>query len=100
MAADVMPQWPDRKKTSPGSGGVPVDGQRDELSTGSGGVPVLEAEETQSQDSFETATSQGYRTEEEEVQDFSISMVHLGWLNEELKSNDWVKVMDQPPVRL
>ena len=27
-------------------------------------------------------------------------MVHLGWLNEELKSKDWVKVMDQPPVRV
>ena len=27
-------------------------------------------------------------------------MVNLGWLNEDLKSNDWVKVMDQPPVRV
>ena len=50
---------------------------------------------------FETAISQGHRTDEEEENwDTSISMVHLGWLNVELKSNDWVKVMDQPPVRI
>ena len=32
--------------------------------------------------------------------DIPISMVHLGWLNVELKSEDWVKIMDQPPVRV
>ena len=64
-----------------------------------GGAITFDAEETFSQDSFETATSQGYRTEDE-AQDIPISMVHLGWLNVELKSDDWVKIMDQPPVRV
>ena len=27
-------------------------------------------------------------------------MVQLGWLNVELKSNDWVKIADQPSVRI
>ena len=99
LESELMPQWQE-EKTSPRSGGVPVYGQEDDLSLRSGGVPVHEEEEIQSQDSFETATSQGYRTEEDEAQDFSLSMVHLGWLNEELKSNDWVRVMDQPPVRV
>ena len=52
--------------------------------------------------SFETAMSQGYRTEddEEEEQNLEISMVTLGWLNEELRSDQWVKISDQPPVRI
>ena len=44
--------------------------------------------------------SQTWTEEEEENWDTSTSMVHLGWLNVELKSDDWVKVMDQPPVRI
>ena len=77
-----------------------MDGQKDDSGAESGGAPTLDAEESFSQDSFETANSQGYRTEEDEAQDIPISMVHLGWLNVELKSDDWVKVMDQPPVRV
>ena len=42
----------------------------------------------------------GYSTEEDEAQDLPISMVHLGWVNVELKSEDWVKIMDQPSVRV
>ena len=101
MAADETPHHRLNQQDSiPDEGGVPVDGQRDDLGAESGGAPTLDAEETFSQDSFETANSQGYRTEEDEAQDIPISMVHLGWLNVELKSDDWVKVMDQPPVRI
>ena len=32
--------------------------------------------------------------------ELSVSVVTLGWMNEELHSNDWVKVADQPPVEL
>ena len=60
------PQWQE-EELSPRSGGVPVYGQEDDLSRRSGGDPVHEKEEIHSQDSFETATSQGYRTEEDEA---------------------------------
>ena len=81
----------------PGSGGVSANGQVPVDEAGCGGALGFEQEEVLSQDSFQTATSQGYRTEEEEDQwDISISMVQLGWLNVELKSNDWVKIADQP----
>ena len=96
MAVDKL----NHPKSIPDSGGVPVAGQRSVLDAKSGGALTTDAEETFSQDSFETANSQGYRTEEDEAQDIPISMVHLGWLNVELKSDDWVKVMDQPPVRV
>ena len=99
LESKPLPQWHE-ERVSPREGEVPVYGQEDDLSRESGGVPVHEEEEIQSQDSFETATSQGYRTEEDEAQDFSLSVMHLGWLTEELKSKDWVKVMDQPPVRV
>ena len=47
-----------------------------------------------------TATSQGYRTEEDEgTSAFEVSMVRLGWQNDELI---WVKnlIEDQPAVRV
>ena len=81
----VMPKRQE-EGMSPGSGGASSSGDRED--------------DIQSQDSFETATSQGYRTEEDEGQEFSLSMVNLGWLSEGLRSDDWVKVMDQPPVRI
>ena len=97
MAADKLNQ----QDSIPDKGGVPpVTGQGRSLGAESGGALTLDAEETFSQDSFETANSQGYRTEEDETQDIPISMVHLGWLNVELKSDDWVKIVDQPPVRV
>ena len=78
-----------------------MDEQRNDLCAESGGALTLDAEESEKvQDSFETANSQGYRAEEDEAQDFPISMVHLGWLNVELKSDGWVKIMDQPPVQV
>ena len=57
----------------------------EESSAMSGGasIPGDKDEHIQSQDSFETATSQGYRTEEDDAQEFSIAMVRLGWMNEE-----------------
>ena len=96
MKADKLTQ----QDSIPDKGGVPVTGQGCGLGAESGGALTLDAEETFSQDSFETANSQGYRTEEDETQDIPISMVHLGWLNVELKSEDWVKIMDQPPVQI
>ena len=99
MAVDFQSQH--RRDYIPDSGGVSVSGQEPSAEANSGGALGFDQEEVLSQDSFETAISQGYRTEEEEENwDTSISMVHLGWLNVELKSDDWVKVMDQPPVRI
>ena len=94
MAAD------DQQDSIPDNGGVPVNGQANDLDADCGGAQAFDAEETFLQESFETAASQGYRTEEDEAQDLPISMVHLGWLNVKLKSEDWVKIMDQPPVRV
>ena len=53
-----------------------------------GGVSSSEEidEEIQSLDSFETVESQGYRTDEDDPQEFSVSMVSLGWMSEELKN--------------
>ena len=86
----------------PEFGGVSVNGQELDDEAESGGALGLGHEEVLSQDSFQSAISQGYRTEEEEEGqwDNSVSMVQLGWLNVELKSNDWVKIADQPSVRI
>ena len=90
-----------RRDNIPDSGGVSANGQVPADEAVSGGALGLEQDEVLSQDSFQSAMSQGYRTEEEEDQwDTSISMVQLGWLNVELKSNDWVKIADQPSVRI
>ena len=54
---------------------------------------MTEAEEldTMSDVSFATAASQGYRTEnEEKTHAFEVSMVPLGWQNDELTSDRWV----------
>ena len=53
-----------------------------------------------SEGSFATAESQGYRTEEEDTLTFEVSMVQLGWQNEELISDRWVKIADQPELRV
>ena len=94
MAVDFQSQH--RRDYIPDSGGVSVSGQEPSAEANSGGALGFEQEEVLSQDSFETAISQGYRTEEEEENwDTSISMVHLGWLNVELKSDDWVSFDSQ-----
>ena len=57
--------------------------------------------ENVSEASFATATSQGYRTEEDEgISAFEVSVVQLGWQNDELISDRWVKIEDQPAVRV
>ena len=56
--------------------------------------------DTMSEESFASAESQGYRTEEEETLTFEVSMIQLGWQNEELVSDRWVKIADQPEVRV
>ena len=76
LESEPMPQWQEEKAT-PRSGGVPVYGQEDDLSLRSGGAPVREGGGDPVTRQFETATSQGYRTEEDEAQDFLLSMVHL-----------------------
>ena len=48
---------------------------------------------------FRYAESQGHRTEEEDTLTFEVSMVQLGWQKEELISDRWVKIADQPEVR-
>ena len=67
----------------------------------------IHAEETEdlggvSDVNLETAVSQGYRTEDEEdiSQNFLFSMVELGWQNDELRSDRWAKIEDQPAVRI
>ena len=51
--------------------------------------------------SFETAESQGYRTEDDEdTHVFNASMIQLGWQHDELISDKWVKIEDQPAVRV
>ena len=70
------------------------------LNGGERGMPEAELE-TMSEVSFATAASQGYRTEDdEETHTFEASMVQLGWQNDELISDRWVKIEDQPSVRV
>ena len=66
------------------------------------GLGIVEPEENDamSEGSFATAASQGYRTEDEDMPTFEVSMVQLGWQNEELVSDRWVKIDDQPEVRV
>ena len=64
------------------------------------GIVEPEENDAMSEGSFATAASQGYRTEEDDVPTFEVSMVHLGWQNEELISDRWVKIEDQPEVRV
>ena len=71
----------------PHSGGEPRTKETDEL-------------DTMSEASFATAASQGYRTEDEEVSTFEVSMVQLGWQNDELISDRCVRIEDQPAVRV
>ena len=49
---------------------------------------------------FATAASQGYRTDEDDIPTFEVSMVRLGWQNEELVSDRWVRIEDHPEVRV
>ena len=63
--AENVPEWPEGEEVAIArNGGV--------------STPEDIEEDIQSQDSFETATSQGHRTEEDDAQEFSISMVNLG----------------------
>ena len=64
------------------------------------GNEELDENDVMSEASFATAESQGHRTEEEDTLTFEVSMVQLGWQNEELVSDRWVKVADQPEVRV
>ena len=64
------------------------------------GNEELDENDAMSEASFATAESQGHRTEEEDALTFEVSMVQLGWQNEELVSDRWVKVADQPEVRV
>ena len=57
-------------------------------------------DDAMSEESFASAESQGYRTEEEETLNFEVSMIQLGWQNEELVSDRWVRIADQPEVRV
>ena len=69
--------------------------------TGETGFEEIEEDEAMSEESFASAQSQGYRTEEEEeTLNFEVSMIQLGWQNEELISDRWVKIADQPEVRV
>ena len=83
-------------------GHVPPGKERDgqELDEKEVGIEELEENDTMSEVSFATAESQGHRTEEEDTLTFEVSMVQLGWQNEELVSDHWVKVADQPEVRV
>ena len=53
MAAD------DQQVSIPDNGGVPGNGQANDLDADCGGALAFDAEETFSQESFETAASQG-----------------------------------------
>ena len=72
------------------------EGQR----TGETGFEEIVENDTMSEESFASAESQGYRTEEEETLTFEVSMIQLGWQNEEPVSDRWVKIADQPEVRV
>ena len=62
------------------------EGQR----TGETGFDGIAEDDAMSEESFASAESQGYRTEEEETLNFEVSMIQLGWQNEELVSDRWV----------
>ena len=64
------------------------------------GIVESEENDAMSEGSFATAASQGYRTKDEDIPTFEVSMVQLGWQNEELVSDRWVKIEDQPEVRV
>ena len=51
------------------------------------GIVEIDNDDAMSEESFVSAASQGYRTEEEDNLTFEVSMVHLGWQNEELISD-------------
>ena len=68
--------------------------------TDGAGFEEIEENDTMSEGSFASAESHGYRTEEEETLTFEVSMIQLGWQNEELISDRWVKIADQPEVRV
>ena len=59
-----------------------------------------EENDTMSEGSFATTASQGYRTEDEEIPTLEVSLVPLGWQNEDPVSDRWVKIEDQPEVRV
>ena len=65
--------------------------------TGETGFEEIEEDDAMS---FASADSQGYRTDEEETLNFEVSLIQLGWQNEELVSDRWVKIADQPEVRV
>ena len=64
------------------------------------GVREDDLEEAMSETSFVSAVSEGYRTEEEDTLTFEVSMLQLGWQNEELVSDRWIRIEDQPEVRV
>ena len=63
------------------------------------GFEEIEENDTMSEGSFAFAESQGHRTEEDTLT-FEVSMIQLGWQNEELISDRWVQIADQPEVRV
>ena len=76
------------------------DYSRGQESGGETGCEEIVEDDAASEGSFASAESQGYRTEEEETLNFEVSMIQLGWQNEELVSDRWVKIADQPEVRV
>ena len=68
--------------------------------TGETGSEEIVENDTMSEESFASVESQGFRTEEEETLTFEVSLIQLGWQNEELVSDRWVKIVDQPEVRV
>ena len=71
-----------------------------ELDGPEAGFEEIGESDIMSEGSFASAESQGYRTEEEGTLTFEVSMIRLGWQNEELISDRWVKIADQPEVRV
>ena len=100
MATDAQSQ--PRRDDIPDSGGVSVNGQETIYgSCGRGSFGVLTKKMSSPRIVLRLPFLRAIEQRKKKKNwDTSISMVHLGWLNVELKSNDWVKVMDQPPVRI
>ena len=116
----LPPQAQQEDATPPQSGGAPESGGEEAASdqmmetclTGKGrayspqdggedGKAETEELEDVSEASFATATSQGYRTEEGvDISAFEVSMIQLGWQNDELISDRWVRIEAQPAVRV
>ena len=77
-----MPREQSLSHVLPGKGGA-----RKEDDASGPGIAEVEENEAMSECSFATAESQGCRTEEDDMLTFEVSMVQLGWQNDELLSD-------------